>query len=332
MARSRPLSGIVALLLALGLLAGFPLAAAAADEVAFTINDDRITESSGLARDLAAGGYWTVNDSGDRGVAYGISPTGKVLGTLNYRAQPEDVEAVAVFEDRLYIADIGDNNEEREFVTVYYFDDPRASGLTVSYRAWDFTYPDGPHDAEALLVNEKGRLYIVTKGAEGGVYIAPSEPSREGVNELRRVGQAPAMVTDGTFLPGGEQIALLTPGSVEVVDADTYREVASADLPNLSQPESLTVSLDDETLLVGSEGKKSKVYAMAVPGAATPTPTPTPTPSASRTAAPDPGDVPEDDPTAANTGRSRAGTLLALGLAAVVAIVAGGVVVLVRKS
>ena len=109
MARSRPLSGIVALLLTFGLFAGFPLAAAAADEVAFTINDDRITESSGLARDLAAGAYWTVNDSGDRGVAYGLSPTGKVLGTLNYRAQPEDVEAVAVFEDRLYIADIGDN-------------------------------------------------------------------------------------------------------------------------------------------------------------------------------------------------------------------------------
>ena len=186
--------------------------------------------------DLAAGAYWTVNDSGDRGVAYGLSPTGKVLGTLNYRAQPEDVEAVAVFEDRLYIADIGDNNEEREFVTVYYFDDPRASGLTVSYRAWDFAYPDGPHDAETLLVNEKGRLYIVTKGAEGGVYIAPSEPSREGVNELRKVGEAPAMVTDGTFLPGGEQIALLTPGSVEVVDADKYGRWPAPTSPSCRSP------------------------------------------------------------------------------------------------
>jgi len=328
MARSGPLSGIVALLLAFGLLAGFPITAAAADEVAFTIDDPRVTESSGLARDQQAGAYWTVNDSGDRGVAYGISPTGKALGTLNYRAQPEDVEAVAVFEDRLYLADIGDNNEERDFVTVYYFDNPRASGLTVSYRAWDFAYPDGPHDAETLLVNDKGRLYIVTKGVEGGVYIAPPEPSREGVNQLRRVGEAPAMVTDGTFLPGGKQIALLTPGSVEVVDADKYREVASAELPKLRQPESMTVSLDDESLLVGSEGKNSKVYALGIPGAATPSPSPT----ASPTAATDPGDVPEDDPATANTGRSRAGTMLALGLAAVVAIVAGGVVALVRKS
>ena len=41
--------------------------------------------------------------------------------------------------------------------------------------------------------------------------------------------------------------------------------------------------------------------------------------------------MPEDEP-ATNTGRSRAGTLLALGLAAFVAIVAGMVVALVRKA
>ena len=138
-----------------------------------------------------------------RGV--GISPTGKALGTLNYRAQPEDVEAVAVFEDRLYIADIGDNNEDRDFVTVYYFDNPRASGLTVSYRAWDFAYPDGPHDAETLLVNDKGRLYIVTKGVEGGVYIAPSEPSREGVNQLRGSARPPRWSPTARSCPGASR-------------------------------------------------------------------------------------------------------------------------------
>lgn len=329
MARSRPVSGIVSLLLALGLVGGFPSTAGAVDEVAFTIKDVRITESSGLARDLDADAYWTANDSGAGGVAYAITATGKVRGTLNYSAQPQDVEAVAVFKDRLYVADIGDNAEQRDFVTVYYFDNPRASGLTVTYRALDFRYPDGPHDAETLLVNKKGRLFIVTKGVRGAVYAAPATPTREGVNELRKVGEAPAMVTDGTFLPGGRRIALLTYGSVEVVKASNYRNVASAELPDLAQPESLTVSLDGDALLVGSEGKKSKVYAIGVPGAPTATPSPTPTPT---TPAADPGgEVPEDEP-ATNTGRSRAGTLLALGLAAFVAIVAGTVVALVRKA
>ena len=73
--------------------------AGAEDTVAFTIKDARITESSGLAVDPAGNLYWTVNDSGDRGVAYGIGLDGTVQGTLNFRAQPEDVEAVAVHED-----------------------------------------------------------------------------------------------------------------------------------------------------------------------------------------------------------------------------------------
>src|SRR5215212_889979 len=117
---SRALSG-VGLLLAAVLCAIIPGVAAAEDTVAFTIKDARITESSGLTVDPAGNLYWTVNDSGDHGVAYGIGLDGKVQGTLNFRAQPIDVEAIAAHEDRLYVADIGDNNEQRDFVRVFFF-------------------------------------------------------------------------------------------------------------------------------------------------------------------------------------------------------------------
>src|SRR4029453_7008487 len=110
---SRALRRVGILLLAGLIFAIFPGVAAAEDNVAFPIKDARITESSGLAVDSAGNMYWTVNDSGDRGVAYGIGLDGTVQGTLNFRAQPDDVEAVAVYEDRLYIADIGDNNRDR---------------------------------------------------------------------------------------------------------------------------------------------------------------------------------------------------------------------------
>ncbi len=235
----------------------------------------------------------------------------------------EDVEAVAVHEDRLYVADIGDNSGERNFVRVYYFTNPRANGLTVTYHAYDFSYPDGPHNAETLLVNESGRLFIVTKGRKAAIYEAPAKPDRQGVNELEKVGSAPSNVTDGTFLPGGQRIALLTYSSVEVIDATSYEVVVSAPIPDQPQAESLTLSLDQKSLLVGSEGKKSKVYSVPVPSEATSTPTPD--------ASTDPGaesDVPED---AANSGQSQQGTLLALGLAGFVALVAGAVVALVRQ-
>ena len=323
MALMRAASRLGLLLVAVVFLALVPTVAGAEDTVAFTIKDARITESSGLAVDPAGNLYWTVNDSGDRGVAYGIGLDGKVQGTLNFRAQPRDVEAVAVHEDRLYIADIGDNKGQRNVVRVYFFNNPRANGLTVTYHAYDFRYPDGPQDAETLLVDESGRLFIVTKGQEAAIFEAPAKPDRDGVNDLEQVASAPSNVTDGTFLPGGDRIALLTYNSVEVLDATSYEVMASARIPDQPQAESLTLSLDEGSLLVGSEGKKSKVYSMPVPSEATPTPTPE--------ASAGPGgetDVPEEE---ATFGQGQQGTLLALGLAAFVALVAGMVVAFARK-
>jgi hypothetical protein len=308
------------LLLAMVFLAIVPTVAASEDTIAFTINDARITESSGLAADPGGNLYWTVNDSGDRGVAYGLGPKGRVQGTLNFRAQPQDVEAVVVYGDRLYIADIGDNSSQRSFVRVYYFTNPRANGLTVTYHAYDFRYPDGPHNAETLLVNESGRLFIVTKGQKAAIYEAPAEPDRQEVNELEKVGSVPFKVTDGTFLPGGERIALLTYTSVQIIDANSYEVVVSDSIPEQPQAESLTLSLDQKSLLIGSEGKNSKVYSVPVPSDASPTPTPGESPGAE-------SDVPENE---ANSSPSQRGTLLALGLAGFVALVAGTVVALVR--
>ncbi|MGH3339354.1 MAG: hypothetical protein ACRDPL_11050, partial [Propionibacteriaceae bacterium] len=99
MARMRAARRLGLLLLGVVLLAIVPTVAASEDTVAFTIKDTRITESSGLAADPSGNLYWTVNDSGDRGVAYGLGPKGTVRGTLNFRAQPQDVEAVAMYGD-----------------------------------------------------------------------------------------------------------------------------------------------------------------------------------------------------------------------------------------
>jgi hypothetical protein len=318
----RAFSRVGVFLLTVLLFSIIPTVAGAEDTVAFRIKDARITESSGLAVDRAGNLYWTINDSGDRGVAYGIGLDGTVQGTLNFRAQPIDVEAIAVHEDRLYVADIGDNNAQRNSVRVFYFSNPRANGLTVSYHAYDFAYPDGPHNAETLLVNDSGRLFIVTKDdKEGAVYAAPRKPDRQGLNDLKKVGSAPAQVTDGTFLPDGERIALLTYTSIDVVDANSYKVLASADIPRQPQAESLTMSMDQQSLLVGSEGKKSRVYSVAVPSEATPTPTPSENPGSET-------DVPEDQ---ADSIQNQKGTLLTLGLAGFVALVAGSVVALVRK-
>ncbi len=350
----RVASSVLTAVVAITLLGWSATLPAAADTVEFTITNSQITESSGLATDADAERYWTVNDSGDAGTAYALDDQGKTEGTLEFRVEPVDVEAVAFHQGRLYVADIGDNRARRDNVTVYFFDDAAPSPDPVVYKAYDFSYPDGPHDAETLLVDGDGRLFIVTKGAQGGIYAAPASPSRQGVNELERVGDAPAFVTDGTVLPDG-RFALRTYVSVEIVDPDSYAVVARAATPAQQQGESITTTFDGEHLLIGSEGKRSEVLRIDIPTAvgdapsssASP-PTTEPSPSAtggessappSATAAPsanpsaeDTGasedDVPADD---AAPSTSRQGTLGALGLAAAIAIVAGSVVVLIRR-
>lgn len=301
------------------LLAGGFTVVAAAETVAFRITDRRITGVSGMAADPQANLYWMVNDSG--GVAYGVSRKGKVRGTLRYRADPVDVEAVALHQDRLYVADIGDNAEKRRNVTVYYFDQPRASGLTVSYRSWDFRYPDGAHHAQTLLVTPDGRLSIVTKGAKGGLYRAPNNPSASKTNTLTRVNDAPPFVSDGVVLPGGRQLALLSDNRVLVVDAQTGEQQASAPVTGPQRAESMALGLNGTSLLITTAGKKPTVVRIAVPGA-----------SAGPSAAPqDPGGGEEADVPGLTATPNRRGTLLALGLAGLVAVVAGVVAGVVRR-
>ncbi|HET9646663.1 MAG TPA: hypothetical protein VFP34_00335 [Microlunatus sp.] len=327
------------LALAIALLATLwaPTLAAAKETPAFTITDSRITESSGLTRNASHRGWWTVNDSGEGGVVYALNSDGAVTGSFRYAASPTDVEALAMYGNRLYVADIGDNEEKRDFITVYYFSSPPTDGSTIPFRSFDFTYPDGPHDAETLLVDSAGRLYIVTKGKRGAIYAAPGVPSRSALNRLVKVGNAPAYVTDGVFMPNDQQIALRTYVSVLMVDAISYKVEASAPTPQQPQGETIALSRNGQQLLLGSEGNPSTTYLVDVPkskadslpkASATPPPDPSASPSADTT---DTGDSGVTDSADSNANPSGQGTLLALGLAGVLAVTAGVVVAVVRR-
>jgi hypothetical protein len=301
----RALSGALAIAAAL-LLAGLLPSTAFAQNVAFTVKDARILSSSGLARDVNAGLYWTANETGDRGVVYGLTTTGAVRGTLNYRAKPVDVEGLAVVNDTLYVGDIGDRTRTRGLITVYRFDNPRATGLTVTYRSYDFAFRDGPKDAETLLVTESGRILLVTAGKNAAIYAGPRQPSRQVLNRLTKVADAPDNITDGAFLPGGKKIALRSNRTVYILDASSYETVVSAQLSTQSKGKSLAISLDGESLLLGTQGRNAKVYALPIPTKVTPSASPS-----------------IDAQSEEVAGMGRRGTLLALGLAAIVAVVAG---------
>ncbi|WP_144276625.1 hypothetical protein [Parenemella sanctibonifatiensis] len=304
---------------------------ASAQEVAFTITDERITESSGLATEPGNNRYWTVNDSepGRQGAAYALDENGETQGVLTFPAQTLDVEAVSYAVDRLWIGDIGDNNAVRPGIVVYHFANPTPSAQS-QFRSYDFTYADGPRDAEAMLVDDDGQIFIVSKELQGGIYTAGPELSVQGSNELEKVADAPAYITDGAVLPDGRMV-LRSYFGVFVVDPDQdFEVVASAPAPIQPQGESITVALDGETLLFGSEGEQSEVLSMPIPAAVEEVPegqpspggeTPTPSEQPSEQAPADEEEQLEDIP-----APQRSGTIVAIVAAVLLAAVGGAVV------
>ncbi|MQW74773.1 family 16 glycosylhydrolase [Nocardioides sp. dk4132] len=236
------------------------------------LRDPRIEESSGLARSTYPRSLlWTHNDSGDRPRLFAIGPRGATRAVLRLAgAEAQDWEDIAAGPDHtVWVGDIGDNDAAREQISVYRIREPRTLTSTrVRATRFRLAYPDGPHDAETLLVRPRsGRVLLVTKSDDGaGVYRAPRRLRADRVNRLTRVADAPAGVTAGSFSPDGGFLVLGTED-----EAYGYRKVGGTAtpiaLPARRQGESVAVRRGRRAIVVGSEGVHSPVYRVPVPAA-----------------------------------------------------------------
>ncbi len=294
-----------------------------------TLQDPAIEESSGLA--VAGSLLLTVNDSGDGPVVYAVSArTGETMGRTTYSTdEVEDVEAIAVGpRGEVWTGDIGDNAVERGTVSLYRMPPVRPGDRAVAAERFDLRYADGPHDAETLLVHPRtGQVWVVTKELFGGaVYSAPRHLRADRVNVLRRVAGAPRLVTDGAFFPDGRHVVLRGYGDAVVLAMPGFTEQASMRLPPQRQGEGVAVPPAADRLLVGSEGRHSRVETVPLPDHVVELVRPAGLPAA--TAAPRAGTA----PAAPETGESRATSWLGAGaLAAVVLAAALGVRAVLRR-
>jgi len=192
---------------------------------------------------------------------------------------PYDPEDLAVAADgTVWLADAGDNDAIRTTVALIAL---RPDGSTSVFR---LTYPDGPHDAEALLMAPDGTPYLVTKEILGasGVY-RPAGPLVDGgtvamakvaaVNVTFTgtaggpVGQAgQLLVTGGAVARDGTAVALRTYTDAYVwplTGSDVPAALAAAPvripLPDSPQGEAISFSADNRNLVVASEGLPSDV-------------------------------------------------------------------------
>lgn len=256
---------VVAVPFLLGAAAG-PGSTPDADE-AFRFSDPDIVESSGLvAHD---GLVVTTNDSGDSGRVFTVDArTGSTVGVTTWASDPVDVEALApAGPGHVWVGDIGDNRAVRDSVEVLRVPFGRgdvAAGAT----AYELVYPDGARDAEGLVSHPlSGQLFVVTKGIFGGtVYAAPLRLRADRPNALVEVGEAPGLVTDATFLPGGGGVVMRTYSRAYVADFPSWQPVTSWTLPAQEQGEGVAVGPDG--LLLSTEGVRSVVLSVPLPAEA----------------------------------------------------------------
>ncbi|MEU2559082.1 WD40 repeat domain-containing protein [Streptomyces longispororuber] len=245
----------------------------------FTIEDPRITESSGLVASRAHPGvYWTHNDQDSGAYLYAVdSRTGRTVArvTMTGVGTPRDVEAISMGPDgSLYVGDIGDNFHGKwSYVWVYKLPEPKElRDQTIRAKQYVVKYADGPRDAEALMVHPKtGRVYIADKQEDGGsLYQGPATLSSSRANVFRRVASTDLWVTDGAFSPDGRHLALRGYlGGVAYAwqgDGRIKRE-GRLRVPLQRQGESVAYSPDGSRLMYGTEGGQSDVEAVEVEGA-----------------------------------------------------------------
>ncbi len=256
---------------------GVPVTGAQFDQVC-TPTDPALGELSGLA---AVGGLmYAIGDSGADDSVTVMDGDCVTTGTLPVPVDPYDIEDMGVGPDgRLWLSDTGDNDRVRQTVALISLDP--ASGDGQLHR---LTYPDGPHDAETLLVQRDGVPLVVTKEvlAANGIYRPAGETTLAGLaspgpTALERVGEVrlgptdtpggPVPIGGSTLVTGG---AVSADGTVAAVrtytdvylfsapDGDLVRAMTTTTpvrvaLPNEPQGEAVAFTPDGD-LLAGSEG------------------------------------------------------------------------------
>lgn len=254
------------------------------------LDDPALREVSGLVASRSQDVLWVHNDSGDGARVYAIDRSGVLRATVDVQgAEAFDWEDVALGPGRtpggddVHVGDIGDNKETRDAIAVYRFPEPVVAPGPAQEEAitagpaerLDLRYPDGPHDAETLLVDPvTGDLFVVTKDMAGrsGVYrvAAPLAPG-PGV-EMEHVATLDlgigGLATGGDISPSGDVIAVRTYFSVlvwgrspgeSVGDALARRPCARSRIPEL-QGEAIGFAADEESYLTTSEGEGSRVH------------------------------------------------------------------------
>ncbi len=164
----------------------------------------------------------------------------------------------------LYIADIGDNQESRERITIYQVPvPPPGSTSTKVTSTIHLRYPDRAHDAEALVITTSG-TFIITKDIPARVYrfVAAANPGQAATLTLSRTLTEEARITGAAVSPDERWVALRSNRMLFLYTLDHFvngGEPNRIDLRSFNEPqgEGVTFGSDADLYLVSEGGGKN---------------------------------------------------------------------------
>lgn len=315
-ATNRVVTGALVLLILLVVLGALLNAPPARAEEAFRLQGT--SAPLGLATDHARGRYWLLDKQSGRLTLTALGRDGAVQGQMNSRDSLINAQALAFDAGEAYVGDIGGRREQ---VTIYQVTEPWPGTEILKAIPYVLTYPDGPHDASAILVDSNHRLHVVTKGSNAGIYRAGENPSDTEPNPLTRVASAPEGITDGVVLLDG-RLVLRTASRVFTLDPDTYATVGEVEVGVEQTGQAIAQGLGANEVITAS-GPEGQVTEVTVPG---PAPSTSATPRATR--APNVQSQ-ASDPQATRTFE-QTGTTLAIVAALVLSALAASIVMVRR--
>ncbi len=222
-------------MLVLALLLQAPASAPAWTRPPVPFASGALDESSALVVSPAHPGIlWSLNDSGNPEELFATDTAGRDLGRVTVKGTKNyDWEALATGPCRtatarcLYIGDIGDNERKRAHLVVYRLaePDPARDTTATAIDSLRFTYPDSARDAESMVVDAAGDLWIVSKELVRSprIYRVPAAAWRQrGIARAEFVTVLPIpsatgidhWTTDASWMDDGRALAIRTYGGL----------------------------------------------------------------------------------------------------------------------
>lgn len=176
-----------------------------------------IPESSGIVKSPKYEGiFWTHNDSGNPPELFAVRADGTLVARVPVEGAPNiDWEDLAADRGFIYLGDIGNNTGLLNVRIIYQFAEPDPFANPIEpvkpLAEFRYTYPDGPFDAESLVVRDE-RIYVIRKAGPGSsiVYrLTPQDDPSPTAGEYAKDG-APAP-THLTLTPIPPQAGLRSP-------------------------------------------------------------------------------------------------------------------------